>query len=146
MVLPMSVCLSATFYLETRQPPWFEVISGAHCCNNVNRGHCWKTLLQQCEPRSLLEHIVTTQTGDTVDSPCCNNDLESHYCRNDLYTIVAFDTVAAFVIPIVALLTSTPVTWSEGHLWNFSILQRVHLSKLVTSSVIYCYAEVGGTF
>jgi hypothetical protein len=47
-----------------------------------------------------------------------------------LDTIAAFDAVVAFVIPLLALLTSSPVIWRQEHLWNFSVLQRVHLSNL----------------
>jgi hypothetical protein len=43
-----------------------------------------------------------------------------------LDTIVSFDTTVAFVIPLAALLTS-PMLWHKEHLWNFSVLQRVHL-------------------
>jgi hypothetical protein len=45
--------------------------------------------------------------------------------------IVAFDIIVVFVIPLVALLSSSPVMWREEHLWNISVLQRVHLSDLV---------------
>jgi hypothetical protein len=48
-----------------------------------------------------------------------------------LDTIVVFDSTVAFVIPLIALLTSMPVMWHEEHLWNFSVLQGVHLSSLV---------------
>jgi hypothetical protein len=43
-----------------------------------------------------------------------------------LDTTVAFDNIVVFVIPLVALLTSSPVMWRKGHLLNFSVLQRVH--------------------
>jgi hypothetical protein len=36
-----------------------------------------------------------------------------------LDTIVFFDTIVAFGIPLVAPLTSSPVMWREEHLWNF---------------------------
>jgi hypothetical protein len=49
-----------------------------------------------------LDHIVVTMT---------------------LHTIVAFDTIFAFGIPLVALLTSSPLMWRKEHLWNFSALQ-----------------------
>jgi hypothetical protein len=49
-----------------------------------------------------------------------------------LDTIVAFDNVVVFVIPLVALLTSWPVMWRKEHLWNFSALKRGPLSNLVT--------------
>jgi hypothetical protein len=44
------------------------------------------------------------------------------------------DTIIAFVNPLVALLTSSLVMWREEHFWNFSVLQRVHLSNLVIGS------------
>jgi hypothetical protein len=44
---------------------------------------------------------------------------------------VAFDTIVAFVIPLIVLLTSLTVKWCEEHLWKFSVLQKVHLSNLV---------------
>jgi hypothetical protein len=47
-----------------------------------------------------------------------------------LETIVVFDSIVAFVIPLVAPLILSPVMWREEHLWNFGVLQRVHLSNL----------------
>jgi hypothetical protein len=41
-------------------------------------------------------------------------------------------TTVAFVIALVALLTSSPVMWREDHLRNFGVLQTVHFSILVT--------------
>jgi hypothetical protein len=48
-----------------------------------------------------------------------------------LDTIVVFDNIVGFIIPLVALLTSSPAMWRKEHLWNFSVLFRVHLSNLV---------------
>jgi hypothetical protein len=48
-----------------------------------------------------------------------------------LDTIVTFDTIVAFIIPFVALLTPSPVMWRKEKVWNFSVLQTVHLSNLV---------------
>jgi hypothetical protein len=47
-----------------------------------------------------------------------------------LDTTVAFGTTVAFVILLVALLTSLPVIWRKGHFSNFSALQRVQLPNL----------------
>jgi hypothetical protein len=47
-----------------------------------------------------------------------------------LDTIVAFVTIFEFVVPLFALLTSSSVMWHKEHLWNFSVLQRVHFSSL----------------
>jgi hypothetical protein len=41
------------------------------------------------------------------------------------------DANVAFGIPLVSMLMSMPMMWCEEHLWNFSVLQRVHLSNLV---------------
>jgi hypothetical protein len=48
-----------------------------------------------------------------------------------LEATAAFNTIIAFVIPLVVMLLSMPLVWQEKHLWNFSILQRVYLSNLV---------------
>jgi hypothetical protein len=48
-----------------------------HCCSNANREHCWEILLQQCEPRSSLEHTVATMTSDKITA---NNDLGNYCC------------------------------------------------------------------
>jgi hypothetical protein len=45
----------------------------------------------------------------------------------NLDSIVIFDIIVAFD----ALLTSSPVTWREKRLWNFSVLQTVHLFGLL---------------
>jgi hypothetical protein len=48
-----------------------------------------------------------------------------------LDTIVEFDTIFVFV-SFVSLLTASPVLWRKEHLWNFSVLQRVHISNLIS--------------
>jgi hypothetical protein len=50
-----------------------------------------------------LEHIVVRMTLDHVVE------------RISLHTTVAFDTIIAFVIPLVALLTSPLIMWREEH-------------------------------
>jgi hypothetical protein len=50
-------------------------------------------------------------------------------------TIATLDTTAAFVIPLVVVLASSPVMWHEEHIWNFNVLQRVLLSNLVACSL-----------
>jgi hypothetical protein len=107
MSLPINVCLSVAFFLGTSRRACPEVIVGADCCNIVNRGHCWNAfvqleqrpllvyivasgnlglcwsaLLQQCEPRSLLEHIVTvpwdtTVAFDTIVAFDCHADVDA---------------------------------------------------------------------
>jgi hypothetical protein len=58
-----------------------------------------------------------------------------------LYTLVVFDTIVAFVISLVALLTSLYEMWREEHLLNHSVLQRVHLSNLVRCSLHFSVSE-----
>jgi hypothetical protein len=53
-----------------------------------------------------------------------------------LDTTVAFDTVVVFVIFLVAMLMPWPILWCKEHRWNFSVLQRVHLLRLVKSTVM----------
>jgi hypothetical protein len=67
-----------------------------YCCNNVNWGNCWVTLLQQWPQIILLQ--------------------------------LTLDTTVVFVLPLVTLLTQLPVMWHKEHLWNFCVLQRVQLS------------------
>jgi uncharacterized protein YqhQ len=50
-------------------------------------------------------------------------------------TIVAFNIIVSFVIPLVALLMPLPMMWHKEHHWNFRVLQRVHLSTLVRFEV-----------
>jgi hypothetical protein len=60
-----------------------------------------------------LEHIVATATWGHINAT------------------MILETIVAFVIRSVAPLMSLPMIWYEEHLWNFSVLQRVHLSNLV---------------
>jgi hypothetical protein len=86
-------CLSVAFIVPYRQPALPGVIAGRHCCNSGNRDRCWKTLLQQWEPRSLLEHILTQQweprsllehivaagvTEAILGIHCCNSGNRDH--------------------------------------------------------------------
>jgi hypothetical protein len=50
---------------------------------------------------------------------------------------MSFDTIIAFVIPLVVLLMSLPVMCHKEHLWNFSVFQRVHLSSLLRMIAIF---------
>jgi hypothetical protein len=59
-----------------------------------------------------------------------------------LESIVAFDTIVEFVMPLVALLMSLPMMWFEEHLWNASVLQRVHLSNLLYTCNDVFYVNV----
>lgn len=42
-------------------------------------------------------------------------------------TLMTMNTTAARHIPLVALLTSSPITWRKEHLFHSSVLQRVYL-------------------
>jgi hypothetical protein len=53
---------------------------------------------------------------------------------NHIIATMPTDTIVAFVIPLVAMLTSMLVMWREEHLWNFSVLKGVGLSNLVTGN------------
>jgi hypothetical protein len=66
-----------------------------------------------------FDHTVITMTSSTL-------------LQVTLDIIIAFDTIFAFVILLVALLTSSPVMWRKERLWDFSILLTAHLSILVT--------------
>jgi hypothetical protein len=37
---------------------------------------------------------------------------------------MVLDIIVAFVIPLVALLMSSPVMWPEQHLWNFGVSRK----------------------
>jgi uncharacterized membrane protein len=68
------------------------------------------TLLDQIAATLFSDYSIATMTLNAID---------------------AFDTIVAFEIPLVAILTTKPVMWREEHLWNFSVLQRVLLSIVV---------------
>jgi hypothetical protein len=66
-----------------------------------------------------LDYIVATST------------LMHIFATLSLDSIVDFDTIIVFPIPLVALLIS-PVVWHKEHVLNFSVLKRLQLSNLVT--------------
>jgi hypothetical protein len=84
------------------------------CLSRLSSQWPLSTLLKQCEPRSLLQQLKTTLLQQWPWIPLL------------LFSILVF------IIPLVALKTSSPVMWRKEHLWNFSVLQRVQLSSLVT--------------
>jgi uncharacterized membrane protein len=75
-----------------------------------------------------LVHIVAPVASNHIVAPVASNHIVATVT---LANIVAFDIFVAFVISLVALLTSSPVMWLKERLWNVSVLQRVHLSSLV---------------
>jgi hypothetical protein len=63
------------------------------------------------------------------------------------YAIFTFDIIVAFYIPLVSLVTSSPVTWRREDLWNFSVHQsRLRLSYLVLMfcllSTVFLHADL----
>jgi hypothetical protein len=73
-----------------------------------------------------LVHIVAMMTLDRIVATMAS-DLVATMA---LDTIVASDTIVAFVTLLVSLMTSSPVMWLKEHLWNYSVLQRVQLCNL----------------
>jgi hypothetical protein len=55
--------------------------------------------------------------------------------------VLAFHTIVKFIVRLVALLTSSALTWLKEHHWNFSVLRRVHLSNLVCFSRLLNYSQ-----
>jgi hypothetical protein len=62
-----------------------------------------------------LEHIVTQMTFDHIVATMTLDHTVKMITDG-------FDTVVAFLIPLNALLTSSPIMWCKEHLWNVSIL------------------------
>jgi hypothetical protein len=54
---------------------------------------------------------------------------------------MTLNTIVAFVILLVALLTSFTVMWRKEHLWNFSVLPRVYVSNLVRCYLRFSLSE-----
>jgi hypothetical protein len=53
-----------------------------------------------------------------------------------IVTTMTLDTIVTFVIPLVTMLTSSQLVSCKEHLWNYGVLQRVHLSNLILPAVI----------
>jgi hypothetical protein len=78
----------------------------------------------------LEDHTVATITSD-------------HISRMPSDSIVSFDTIFAYVIPLVAMLTSTPLMWREERLWDFSVLFPIFLLKVyIMFYVAYIYIYI----
>jgi hypothetical protein len=110
---PIFVCLSVAFFLGTRQLTCPEVIVGAvlqqcdprslleHIVPTVGTKGLSEHIVAKYEPRSLLEHIVVTVwTEAIVGSHCSNNGLGYDYCSWYHCCICYFSVV---------MLTSAPV-------------------------------------
>jgi hypothetical protein len=59
---------------------------------------------------------ITTMTSGRIVAPVTSDRVAA---------TMTLDTIVAFVIPLVALLTSSPVMWRKEHVWYVSVLQRV---------------------
>jgi hypothetical protein len=71
--------------------------------------------------------------------------LDNIVTKKSLDTIIAVDAIVVFVIPFIAMLTSSPVMKHKKHLWNFGVLQRVHFSNFISSSIhSHCVDGNGG--
>jgi hypothetical protein len=84
---------------------WTPLCVHPSCCNSVNLANCWTTLLQQCEQRSLWDHIIATVWIEAIVSHCCNCDLGSHFIQDPEYHYYLWCVFVAFEIPLVVLLT-----------------------------------------
>jgi hypothetical protein len=79
-----------------------------------------------------LEHTVATMTLVHIIVTMILNHNVGTMLLDHTVSSVPLDTIVPSVIPLVSLLISSPMKWHKEHLWNFSVLQRVHLSKLVS--------------
>jgi hypothetical protein len=58
---------------------------------------------------------------------------------------MTLDTISAVEIPLATLLKLSPDAWHKEHLWNFSVLQTVHLYSLAliaTTSIVLCHKRM----
>jgi hypothetical protein len=99
----LSVASFITLLEHTVEKMCIKIIVESHCCNS--------------EQRSLLDYTDATVTS-------------YHIIPITLNVMVSFDVIVAFIIPLVTLLTSSPLMWRGEHLWNFSVLQRTRFSSI----------------
>jgi hypothetical protein len=88
---------------------------------------------RSCLPVCGVHRIVITVTLVYIVTMTLNHIISTITSDN----IVALDNIVAFVITLVALLTSSPVMCLKNHLWNFSVLHRVHLFSLVYNTRLH---------
>jgi hypothetical protein len=74
-----------------------------------------------------VDHIVATMTVDHIVATVALVHIVASVTLVHTVAIMALDTTVAFVIPLVALLTSSPVMCRKEHLWNVSVLHRVFI-------------------
>jgi hypothetical protein len=75
--------------------------------------HIVTTTLDHIVTTVALDHIVITMTLDHIFTTII---LDRIIVTVTEYTSVAFDTIVAFGISLVAVLTSSPVMWPKEHL------------------------------
>jgi hypothetical protein len=80
---------------------WSPLCSHCPGCKSVNRGHCWRTSLQQCELRSFLSTLL-----QECEPRSLLDDVVETVTPNSIIATMTLETIVAFVIPLVALLTS----------------------------------------
>lgn len=78
-----------------------------YCCNNVGWGHCWSTVATLWTYQGCNKLMLSVERG---------------YC---------WSTLLHLLFPVVMLISH--LMWNEEHHWNFSVLQGVHLSNLVST-------------
>jgi hypothetical protein len=116
-----------------------KVIVVTYYCNSGNLGHCWNTLLQQWEPRSMLEHVAC----------CCESSMTSVPIVAAVILVLFWpllffsslwceSTVSLSGYQQSNLLTLPPVMWREERLWNFSVLQEYTFPILLQTKTQSC--------
>jgi hypothetical protein len=90
---------------------------GLHCCKDNLGLHCCNDDLGS-RKNYLVLHFTTMVLGHIVATMILDAN-------------VALDTTVASFSLLLAVLTSSTVTRCKERLWNFSALQRVHVSNLV---------------
>jgi hypothetical protein len=78
-----------------------------------------------------FEHIVATVIWVRIAAAVTLYHIVATVALDHIVAEVSLGTIVAFAIPLVAVLTSSPVIWRNEHIWNFSALQRVHISNSV---------------
>jgi hypothetical protein len=103
----------------------------------LERDRCMIKLLQQWEPRSLLEYIVAT-IGNCINvglQQLPRIALSQQWPWTPLLPLLFLSSKST--VPLTCgyqrsyLLTSPPMMWREEHLWHFNVLQGVHLFNLI---------------
>jgi hypothetical protein len=106
----LSVCLSR---FSTDIGSLYDWGGGCHCCSTMGWG-CWYLLL--CN-------------NSTQEFPLlCNTGTSSHFVQERPKVTVGI--CARMTLDHINA-TTTYMMWCEEHLWNVSVLQRVHLSNLI---------------